>query len=123
MNKFACLATIASVTIFLGGLLPSGSNAQTITVEQYQHPNGEKDLNFNKPYFEGIRDGLIAYNMSLEDKLFCLGGGPSVLTFERASDILLRWARKRSGNAGGMPLGLALLYSLKEAFPCKGTPR
>jgi hypothetical protein len=123
MNKFACVATIASVTIFLGGLLSSGANAQTVTVEQYQHPKGEKDLNFNKPYLEGIKDGLIAYNMSLEDKLFCLGGMPPVLTFERASDTLLHWARKRGGDAGGLPLGLALLYSLKEAFPCKSTPR
>jgi hypothetical protein len=61
--------------------------------------------------------------MSVEDKLFCLGGMPPVLTFERASDTLLHWARKRSGDAAGLPLGLALLYSLKDAFPCNGTPR
>jgi hypothetical protein len=113
---------IASATIF-AGLLCADADAQTVTVEQYQHPKGEKDLNFNKPYLEGIKDGLIAYNMSVEDKLFCLGGMPPVLTFERASDTLLHWARKRGGDAAGLPLGLALLYSLKEAFPCKGTPR
>jgi hypothetical protein len=113
---------IASATVF-GGLLSADANAQTITVEQYQHPKGEKDLNFNKSYLEGIKDGLIAYNMSVEDKLFCLGAMPSVLTFERASDTLLHWARKRGGDAAGLSLGLALLYSLKEAFPCKDTPR
>ena len=123
MIKFACAAMIASTTIFLGGLLSFEANAQTVTVEQYQHPKGERDLNFNKPYLEGIKDGLIAYNMSLEDKLFCMGGGLSVLTFERANDTLLRWTRKRGGDAAGMPLGLALLYSLKEAFPCKSNPR
>jgi hypothetical protein len=122
MTGFACAVMIASAAIF-GGLLSADANAQTVTVEQYQHPNGEKDLNFNKPYLEGIKDGLIAYNMSGEDKLFCLGGMPPVLTFERASDTLLQWARKRHGDAGGLPLGLALLYSLKEAFPCKGTSR
>jgi hypothetical protein len=106
-----------------GGWLASGANAQTVTMEQYQHPKGEKDFSFNKPYFEGIKDGLIAYNMSREDRLFCLGGDPPVLTFERANDTLLHWARKRGGDAAGLPLGLALLYSLKEAFPCKTAPQ
>jgi hypothetical protein len=122
MIRFASVVMIASATIF-GGLLSADADAQTVTVDQYQHPKGEKDLNFNKPYLEGIKDGLIAYNMSVEDKLICLGGMPPVLTFERASDTLLHWARKRGGDAAGLPLGLALLYSLKEAFPCKGTPR
>ena len=123
MIKFSRAVMVALVTIFSGGLLCSDANAQTITVEQYQHPKGERDLNFNKPYLEGIKDGLIAYNMSLEDKLFCLGGVPPILTFERASDTLLHWARKRGGDAAGLSLGLALLYSLKEAFPCKSAPR
>jgi hypothetical protein len=122
MIRFAGVVMIASATIF-AGLLCADANAQTLTVEQFQHPKGEKDLNFNKSYLEGIKDGLIAYNMSVEDRLFCLGGMPPVLTFERASDTLLHWARKRGGDAAGLPLGLALLYSLKEAFPCKGTPQ
>ena len=123
MTKFARAVIVASAATFLGGLLASGVNAQTVTMGQYQHPKGEKDLNFNKPYLEGIKDGLIAYNISLEDRLFCLGGNPPVLTFDRANDILLHWARKRGGDAAGLPLGLALLYSLKEAFPCTSAPR
>jgi hypothetical protein len=123
MIKIPYAVMIASAAIFSGGLLCSDANAQTVTVEQYQHPKGEKDLIFNKSYLEGIKDGLITYNISVEDRLFCLGGMPPVLTFERASETLLRWARKRGGDAAGMSLGLALLYSLKEAFPCKGTPR
>ena len=118
MPGFARAMMMASATAFLGGWLSTDASAQTITVEQYQHPKGEKDLNFNKPYLEGIKDGLVAYNMSVEARLFCLGDGPSVLTFERANDTLLAWARKRRGDAAGLPLGLALLYSLKEAFPC-----
>ena len=122
-RQFACVVMLASSAAFSSGLLPTGANAQTVTLEQYQHPKGEKDLNFNKPYLEGIKDGLVAYNMSQEDRLFCLGGNPPVLTFDRANDILLRFARKRGGEAGGLPLGLALLYSLKEAFPCTSAPR
>ncbi len=122
-RQSACVVILASAATALAGWLPCGANAQTITMGQYQHPKGEKDLNFNKPYLEGIKDGLIAYNMSLEGRLFCLGGDPPVLTFDRANDILLRWARKRAGEAVGLPLGLALLYSLKEAFPCTSAPR
>ena len=117
------LMSIAWAAMLWAGLSAPGANAQTVTVEQYQHPKSEKDFSFNKPYFEGIKDGLVAYNISLEGRLFCLGGDLPVLTFERANDILLRWARKRGGDAAGMSLGLALLYSLKEAFPCKSAPR
>jgi len=122
MTKFAWAVTIASAAIFCGGLAAADANAQTLTMDQYQHPKTDKDLNFNKSYLEGIKDGLIAYNMSVEGRLFCLGGMPPVLTFERANDAVLHWARKRGGDAAGLSLGLALLYSLKEAFPCKGTP-
>jgi len=75
-------------------------------------------MSFNKAYFSGIKDGLIAYNMSLEDKLFCLTGAIPTLTFEQANNVLLRWARKKSANADDLPLGLALLNGLKETFPC-----
>jgi hypothetical protein len=117
------IAMIASAAALCGGLLSPCASAQTVTIEQYQHPKSEKEFSFNRPYLEGIKDGLIAYNISREDRLFCLGGDPPVLTFERANDILMRWARKRGGDAAGMPLGLAMLYSLKEAFPCKNPPR
>ncbi|THD49528.1 MAG: hypothetical protein E8A46_19985 [Bradyrhizobium sp.] len=123
MIKSPGIAIIASITMLPGGLPASDANAQALTVEQFQHPKGERDLNYNKSYLEGIRDGLIAYNMSVEDRLFCLGGMPPLLTFEQASDTLLKWARKRKGDAAGLPLGLALLYSLKESFPCKSPPR
>ena len=121
MIKFSRVVMAASAATLLGGLPSSGANAQTVTIEQYQHPKGEKELNFNKIYFEGLKDGIVAYNTSQEDKLFCLGGTLPILSFDRASDTVLRWARKRGTDATGLPLGLALLYSLKEAFPC--TPR
>src|ERR1700690_617941 len=99
MIRSPCIAIIGLTGVFLGGLQASGANAQTLTVEQFQHPKGERELNSNKSYLEGIRDGLIAYNMSLEEKLFCLGETPSFLTFERTSDTLLSWARRRKGDA------------------------
>jgi len=123
MIKFARFVLVASAMLFAGGWLATEAAAQTVTVDQYQHPKGEKDLNFNKPYLLGIKDGLIAYNMSLEDKMFCMGAGLTDLPFDRINDILLQWARKRHGDAAGLSLGLAMLYSLKDAFPCKGSSR
>ena len=123
MGKFQRIPLIALATLLSGALSCFGANAQTVTIDQFQHPKSERDLNFNKAYFEGVKDGLVAYNMSLEGKLFCLGGMPPVLTFERASDVVMRWARKRGADTGGSQLALSLLYSLKEAFPCSSAPR
>jgi hypothetical protein len=123
MTGFDRIGAVASAMTLLGLLLCSAAGAQTITVGQFAHPKGEPEMNFNKAYLTGVKDGLIAYNMSQEGKYFCLGGSPPELSFERASDILVRWARKRSGNSDGLPLGLGMLYSLREAFPCQSNPK
>jgi len=117
MLSFYRLGTFALVMTLLSVLLPIKGSAQTLTVAQYQHPRSEKDLSSNKAYLNGIKDGVVALNVTAEEKLFCLPE-MSTLTFERASDILLRWARSRGGNADSLPLGLAMVHSLKEAFPC-----
>jgi hypothetical protein len=123
MIKFARVVFVASATLFVGGWFASDAIAQTLTVEQFQHPKSDKDMNFNKTYLLGIKDGLMALNVSSEDKSFCIGGEIPDLPFDRASDILLHWARKRGGDAASLPLALAMLYSLKDAFPCKGSSR
>ena len=63
MNRLACVVMLASATAFAWGLLSCDANAQTVTVEQYQHPKGETEMNFNKAYLEGLKDGLMAYNL------------------------------------------------------------
>lgn len=123
MIRSPCIAIFASTTMLLGGFAGLRRKRTDIDGRTVSTSEGERDLSYNKSYLEGIKDGLVAYNMSVEDKLFCLGGMPPVLTFEQASDTLLKWARKRKGDAAGLSLGLALLYSLKEAFPCKSPPR
>ena len=82
MNRRACVATIASTIALFGTVLLNEAAAQGITVDQYRHPDTEKDLSFNKAYLTGIKDGLTAYNMSVEDKLFCLTGDLPFVTFE-----------------------------------------
>jgi hypothetical protein len=109
---------ISIAAMMVGVLLSFGANAQTVTTEQYRHPKTDKDLNFNKAYFVGLKDGLIAYNISTANKLFCMPGTLPTLTFEQANDILLRWANKKRIDSDMLPVGLALLYGLKETFPC-----
>jgi hypothetical protein len=76
MIRFASVIMIASATIF-GGLLCADADAQTVAVEQYQHPKGEKDLNFNKPYLEGIKDGLIDLQHVSRRQIILLGRNAS----------------------------------------------
>ncbi len=102
-------------------LLPSfflGARAQTVTLGQFQHPKTAKDLDVNKTYLRGATDALLAYNTSLEDKLFCVTGPIATVSFEQAGDIVMRWARKTSGSAD-ISLGRALLFALRDAYPCR----
>jgi hypothetical protein len=93
--------------------------AQGITIDQYRRPETEKDLSFNKAYLTGIKDGLTAYNMSVEDKLFCLTGDLPLVTFEQANQVMMAWARKKGPDAGGTSVNVALLHGLQERFPCR----
>ena len=113
----ARIGPFALVVVLLRIFLSTNAYSQTVTVEQYRHPQNEKDLSINKAYFSGIKDGLIAYNMRAEEKLFC-SPEASTLTFERGSELLIRWARKRGSSADSLPLSLSVLQSLQEAFPC-----
>jgi hypothetical protein len=112
------MRSISLAVMLLGFFLSFSANAQTVTTEQYRHPQTEKDMNFNKAYLAGIKDGLIAYNLSAENKLFCMPGPIPVLSFEQANDIAMRWANKKAVNADSLPLGLTLLYGLKETYRC-----
>jgi hypothetical protein len=118
MRRFARVVAIAPAAALLGLSLSLGASAQTITLDQYQHPKTAKDLSFNKAYLVGAADGLIAYNLTAEKKLFCPPGEVVPhLDFERANDIVIRWGRKMGGGAD-LPVGRVLLYGLTKAFPC-----
>jgi hypothetical protein len=119
MTRRVRIAATASAVALFGTVLLNEAAAQGITIDQYRHPQTEKDLNFNKAYLTGIKDGLTAYNMSAEDKMFCLSGDIPVLSFEQANDTVMIWARKKGLDAGSTSVGRALLYGLKERFPCR----
>ena len=111
------IVTMVSAAVLIGLSLGLSAQAQTVTLGQFQHPTAAKDLDTNKTYLRGATDGLVAYNRSLEDKLFCVPGRIPVVTFEQASNIVMRWARKTSGSSD-ISLGSALLFALRDAYPC-----
>jgi molybdopterin-guanine dinucleotide biosynthesis protein A len=123
MTRRGRIATIASAVALFGTVLLNEAAAQGMTIDQYRHPETEKDLNFNKAYLTGIKDGLTAYNMSVEDKLFCLSGDLPFLSFEQANDLMMSWARKRGPDSGGTSVNRTLLTALRERYPCRASAR
>jgi hypothetical protein len=111
--------TTAAATLFGLSLsfLSVAAHAQGLTVGQYQHPRTAKDLSDNKAYLLGVADGLISYNLVVENKRFCVPGLLPHLTFDQANDIMLRWARKASGGQD-LPVSRALYFALTKAYPC-----
>jgi len=108
---------VVLIPVFL--TLASGTaSAQTVRLDQYQHPSEPKFKVFNKLYLAGVRDGLIAYSVrqDAKDRLFCLPP-TMVLTTEQAENIMLRFAEKKQ-LPGNTPIGLPLLGGLAETFPC-----
>lgn len=116
------MAAIA-VALAIGLVSIDNAAAQGITINDYRRPNSQPELDFNKGYLTGIKDGLIAYNMELEDKLFCLTGDVPILSFEQANDLMMSWARKRGPDSGGTPVNRALLTALRERYPCRARAR
>lgn len=116
------MAAIA-VALAIGLVSIDNAAAQGITINDYRRPNSQPELDFNKGYLAGIKDGLIAYNMALDDKLFCLTGDVPTLSFEQANNLMMGWARKRGSDSGGTPVNRALLTALRERYPCRASAR
>ena len=109
-------AVVFALTIGLG--LTGNAVAQGLTIDEYRHPNSDAELSFNRGYLTGVKDGLTAYNMAANDKLFCLTGDVPVLSFEQANGLLMGWARKRGSGIGGTFVDQALVTALRERYPC-----
>jgi hypothetical protein len=100
----------------LVGVATSAASAQSVRLEQYQHPAEPKFETFNRLYLAGVRDGLIAYSVAAKDHMFCLPPS-TVLSPEQTEEIMLRFAEKRH-LPGSILIALPLLGGLKEAYPC-----
>jgi Rap1a immunity proteins len=108
-----CLVVAALLT-----LVSSSASAQTVRLDQYQHPSEPKFKDFNQLYLKGVVDGLIAYSVAqnARDRFFCIPSKMAI-TVEQAEDIMLRYAEKKQ-IPGTVPIGVPLLGGLKDAFPC-----
>jgi len=108
-----CLAATALLTLACGS-----TSAQTVRLDQYQHPAEPTFKTFNQLYLKGVVDGLIAYSVAqnTRDRLFCIPPKMAI-TIEQAEDIMLQYAEKRQ-VPGTAPVGVPLLGGLKDAFPC-----
>jgi hypothetical protein len=112
-----------AVALTIGLVLTGNAAAQGLTIDSYRRPNSQTELDFNKGYLTGLKDGLIAYNMTLDDKLFCLTGEIPTLSFDQANDLTMSWARKRGPDSGGTAIPRALLTALRERYPCRAGAR
>jgi hypothetical protein len=106
-----CLVIAALLTLASGS-----ASAQTVRLEQYQHPSEPKFKIFNRVYLKGVVDGFIAYAVALHAKDFCMPPELAI-TVEQAEEIMLRYAEKKQ-IAGNVPIAVPMLGGLKEAFPC-----
>jgi len=100
----------------------SGANAATLRFKNYTEPKDEAQRILNAVYLDGLKDGLITFNIALARSgaapLFCLPP-KMVLTPDQADDILMREA-KGVPMPDDMPIGIPLLAGLRKTFPCGG---
>jgi|SRR5580704_4468296 hypothetical protein len=98
----------------------SGANASTLRLKSYMAPEDEKQRFMNEIYLDGLKDGLIAFNVTLAHSgaapLFCLPPD-MVLTPEQSDDILMRQAKSHP-YPDDMIVSIVLLAGLRKTFPC-----
>ncbi|WP_082747730.1 Rap1a/Tai family immunity protein [Bradyrhizobium macuxiense] len=99
-------------------LASGAASAQTVRLDQYQHPSEPKFKVFNQLYLKGVVDGVIAYSVGqdVKDRSFCIPP-KTAMTVEQAEEIMLRYAEKKQ-LPGTIPIAVPLLGGLKDAFPC-----
>ena len=100
----------------------SGADAATLRLKNYIAPEDEKQRILNAMYLDGLKDGLIAFNVVIARNggapLFCLP--PTLaLTPEQADDILMREAKSHA-YPDDMIVSIVLLAGLRKTFPCGG---
>ena len=119
------LKRVSSVIIIfaIATILPSTLKAQTVRLGSYLNEQKEDFVIFNKTYLAGAFDGLEAYNIEAEHKLFCL---PPKLALrkEQMDDMVRRWSKEwqpklPANDLENITIGDALLLALKETFPCQ----
>jgi hypothetical protein len=117
VKRLVVLSTLAVLCLFT-----ASDQASTATVRfgKYKNPDNETTRTFNTVHLDGVKEGLIAYNIFLEGTgakgLFCLP--PKVaITADQAADIMMR-AGNAAKDASQIPISLLLMQGLIDTFPC-----
>jgi hypothetical protein len=113
-------AMVRCLVIVIAAILTLASGpvlAQTVRLDEYQHPSNPKFKEFNQIYLKGVVDGFMAYSVAdARNRFFCIP--PTLaITIEQAEEIMLRYADKKQLPAT-VPIGVPLFFGLKDAFPC-----
>ncbi|MEW6640989.1 MAG: Rap1a/Tai family immunity protein [Pseudomonadota bacterium] len=111
-------SVVAGWGVAMALAVSTAAGAQTVRWKEYLHPEKPAYKEFTQLYLAGVRDGLIAYGVTTQEKLFCLPA-KLVLTNEQLDDIMKRWADKQTANLDSTPMAAILLAALKDAFPCR----
>jgi hypothetical protein len=116
MNKWMLAACFLALTA-------AAAAASDVRLDSYRNPKNETFRTFNHLYLDGVRSGLIAYNVWLKSRggqpAFCMPGDLAMTT-EETEDIMLKSADKRAAK-GDMLIALLLLSGLRDTFPCEKT--
>ena len=95
--------------------------AADVRLDSYRNPRNEAFRNFDRLYLDGVRSGLISYNLWTKRH----GGQPAfcmpedlAMTTEQTEDLMLKSADKRAAK-GDMLVALLLLSGLQDTFPCE----
>jgi hypothetical protein len=99
----------------------SSPDASTLRLKNYLAPENENQRILNAMYLDGLKDGLIAFNVVVRRNggtpLFCLP--PTlVLTPEQADEILMQEVKGRS-YPDDMIVSIVLLAGLRKTYPCE----
>jgi hypothetical protein len=122
-GKSVMMKRLMSAAIAL--CVASSANASTLRLKNYVAPADEKQRILNAMYLDGLKDGLIAFNVVIARNggapLFCLP--PKLaLTPDQADDILMREAKSHP-YPDDMIVSIVLLAGLRKTFPCASIRR
>jgi hypothetical protein len=102
-------------------LAASASAEHTVKSYREAKAKGGEDAGLAEVYLAGIAHGFSWVNISAKDDsrepLFC---APEKMALQTANyeQILESFLKRRSPNLENAPLGMVLLFALKDAFPC-----
>ena len=115
-----------AITAMLSGVAMAQPVKAEKTLADYNLP-GAHGLDITKTYLQGISDGLGWANATLiaagKPALFCQPDRLGLKT-DNIEDILNRYLSEHATvfrAHGDYPIGMMLLASLKEAFPCSAS--